>query len=143
MKLLRIFVVATIFLSSVTFAAPDIADENISSYISSLNINQQKKNTLAEQLKVLQDILNIDLQSADEESVKSVGIRYMKVMSCLSSLYTLNGEDPEFMRMSRNVTLKILNTQEKDRHFHKFLAKIEKMNMSNWASQGTSNCGKN
>ena len=114
--------------------------DDVDSYLSSVQTSSMKRNILIQQAGVLQDIMKLDLENKD--SVERVGREYMKTMSCLASVYTVNGEDPAFMRFSREVTEKTFNDKEKDAKFHKFLAKIERMNMNGWGTLGTQNCGK-
>ena len=114
--------------------------DDVDSYLATVEISSYKKSVLTQQAIVLQDIMKLDLQN--ETAVTSVGKRYMSMMSCLASVYTINGEDPNFMRLSRELTEKTFSAKEQDLKFHKFLAKIERMNMKNWGAQGTKNCQK-
>lgn len=97
--------------------------DDVDSYLSSVQTSSMKRNILIQQAGVLQDIMKLDLENKD--SVERVGREYMKTMSCLASVYTVNGEDPAFMRFSREVTEKTFNDKEKDAKFHKFLAKLK------------------
>ena len=112
--------------------------DDVDTYISTVHTSDLKKTVLVKQAKVLQEIMKLDVQ--DNDATAAVGKRYMKVMSCLAGIYTVNGEDPSFMRLSRELTEKTFDTKERDTKSHVFLGKIEKMNMNSRSTLGTRRC---
>lgn len=113
--------------------------DDVDTLVSSMNTTDYKKQVLNNQAKVLQKVMAISLD--DEKSVQTLGNDYMALMSCLAGVYTINGEDPFFMQLSRSITEKTFDTAERNKKFHSFLARIEKMNITE-KRVGTSLCKK-
>ena len=138
---------ASLFLSSATFAYDytgtdsngDGVRDDVATKCAEIDTSSYKKNILLKQAKLLQRIMAADLDNTDY--VKELGTEYMALMSCLAGVYTMNGEDPQFMQYSRSITEKTFDTGERNRKFHSFLARIEKMPL-NESKVGTALCGK-
>lgn len=107
-----------------TDANSDGIRDDVETIVSAAEFNSFKNGILRDQAKVQQRIMGIkDL--LDDDEVKSVGTEYMRVMGCLSVAYMQAGEDPKFMSVSRNITEKTFDTEERNKKFHLFLGQIE------------------
>ncbi len=106
---------------------------------SAIESSSYKKKILLQQAKLMQRIMATDLD--DKNNVSKLGTEYMSMMSCLAGVYTVDGEDAKFMQYSRNITDKTFDTAERNKKFHTFLARIEKMNITD-SRVGTALCGK-
>lgn len=113
--------------------------DDVENIVSSAEFNTFKTGILRDQAKVQQKIMGIN-DLMDDDEVRSVGTEYMRVMGCLSVAYMQAGEDPKFMGVSRSITEKTFNTEERNKKFHLFLGQIEGKGLDR--AGGTPKCNK-
>lgn len=111
--------------------------DDVDAYLKTISTSDKKSNILREQAIILQKIMVLDLSKTNE--VLSLGKVYMQNMDCLARAYSINGEDPKFMVLSRNITERTFDTTERNRKFHIFLGIIEKEENSSVLSN-SNNC---